>query len=67
MLAPRKFLALGPVDEMGNPAPSKSIEAEFAPVRAAYAAIPGAARALDVRPVRGTGQLGSTLAAWFDQ
>jgi len=39
-----------PVDEMGRPAPSKSIEAEFAPVRAAYAAIPGASRALTFGP-----------------
>ena len=66
-LAPRKLLALGPVDEMGRPAPSESIRTEFAPVHAAYAAIPGASRALDVRPVRGTGQLGPVLAAWFEQ
>ena len=64
-LAPRKLLALGPVDEMGKPAPSESIDAEFAPVRAAYAAIPGASRALDIRPVRGTEELGPMLAAWF--
>jgi hypothetical protein len=66
-LAPRKLLALGPVDEMGRPAPPASIEAEFAPVRAAYAAIPGASRVLDVRPVRGTGQLGTMLAAWLER
>ena len=66
-LAPRKLLALGPVDEMGKPAQPGSIDAEFAPARAAYADIPGASRALDVRPVRGTGQLGPMLAAWFEQ
>jgi len=66
-LAPRKLLALGPVDEMGRPASSTSIDAEFAPVRAAYAAIPGASSALDIRVVRGTGQLGSTLASWFER
>jgi len=66
-LAPRKLLALGPVDEMGKPAPSNSIEAEFAPVRAAYAAIPGASHALDVRPVRGEEELGPVLAAWFER
>jgi cephalosporin-C deacetylase-like acetyl esterase len=66
-LAPRKLLALGPVDEMGKPAPPTSIGAEFAHVRAAYAAIPGASRALDVRPVRGAGQLGSMLAGWFER
>jgi len=66
-LAPRKLLALGPVDEMGKPAPSNSIEAEFAPVRAAYAAIPGAPHALDVRPVRGEEELGPVLAAWFER
>jgi hypothetical protein len=49
-LAPRKLLVLGSVDEMGRPAPSELIETEFAPVRAAYAAIPGASRALDIRP-----------------
>ena len=64
-LAPRKLLALGPVDEMGKPAPPESIDAEFAPARAAYAAIPGASRTLDVRPVRETGQLGPILADWF--
>ncbi len=66
-LAPRRLLALGPVDEMGTPAPSTSIDAEFAPVRAAYAAIPGASRALDVRPVRGSEELAPMLAAWFEQ
>jgi hypothetical protein len=66
-LAPRNLLALGPVDEMGRPASPTSIEAEFAPVRAAFAAIPGASRALDVRPVRGNGQLGTILAAWLEQ
>ena len=65
-LAPRKLLALGPVDEMGQPAPSTSIDAEFAPVRAAYAAIPGTSGALDIRPVRGTEELGPMLAAWFE-
>lgn len=65
-LAPRKLLALSPVDEMGRPAPPQSIDAEFAPVRAAYAAIPGASRALDVRPARGTEALGPLLADWFD-
>jgi hypothetical protein len=66
-LAPRKLLALGPVDEMGTPAPPQSIDAAIAPVRAAYAAIPGASRALDVRPVRGSEQLGPILAAWFEK
>jgi cephalosporin-C deacetylase-like acetyl esterase len=66
-LAPRKLLALGPVDEMGTPAPPQWIDAAIAPVRAAYAAIPGASRALDVRPVRGSEQLGPILAAWFEK
>ena len=65
-LAPRKLLALGPVDEMGKPAPSASIDAEFAHARAAYAAIPGTSGALDIRPVRGTEELGPMLAAWFE-
>jgi hypothetical protein len=66
-LAPRKLLALGPVDEMGKPASPTSIDAEFAPARAAYAAISGASRALDVRPVRGKEELGPMLAAWFER
>jgi cephalosporin-C deacetylase-like acetyl esterase len=66
-LAPRRVLALGPVDEMGRPALPTSIDAEFAPMRAAYAAIPGASRALDVRNVRGSEQLGPMLAAWFER
>jgi hypothetical protein len=66
-LAPRRLLALGPVDQLGRPAPPASIDAEFAPVRAAYAAIPGASRALDVRPDRGTVPLGQALAAWFER
>jgi dienelactone hydrolase len=64
-LAPRRLLAIGPVDGTGSPAPPAAIEGEFAPVRAAYAARPGASRALDVRPDRGAGQLGELLAAWF--
>jgi hypothetical protein len=43
------------------------VDAEFAHVRAAYAAIPGASRALDVRPVREKEDLGLMLAAWFRQ
>ena len=66
-LAPRKLLALGPVDEMGRPVPLKSIDAEFAFVRAAYAAVPGGLRALDVRPARGSEQLGPILADWLDR
>jgi hypothetical protein len=66
-LAPRRLLALGGVDEMGRPATSVSIDAEFALVRAAYAAIPGGLRALDVRPARGSEQLGPILADWLDR
>jgi hypothetical protein len=66
-LAPRRLLALGPVDVMGRPATSASIEAEFALVRAAYAAVPGGLRALDVRPARGSERLGPTLADWLDR
>jgi hypothetical protein len=66
-LAPRKLLALGPVDEMGRPARSESIDAEFATARAAYAGMPGALRAFDVRPTRGPEELGAVLAAWFDR
>jgi hypothetical protein len=66
-LAPRKLLALGPVDEMGRPAPSTSIDAAFASARAAYAASPGASRALDIRPVRGAEELGPMLAGWIER
>jgi hypothetical protein len=52
---------------MGKPAPSTSIDAAFAPSRAAYAAIPGASRALDIRPVRGAEELGPMLAGWFER
>jgi len=63
-LAPRRLLVLGPVDQMGEPAPPALIDSELAPVRAAYAAVPGASGALDIRPVRGTEELGSVLAGW---
>ena len=64
-LAPRRLLALGPVDEMGRPAAQASIDAGFAPVRAAYAAVPGASGALDIRAVKGLEELGSVLAGWI--
>ena len=64
-LAPRRLLVLGPVDQMGEPAPPALIDAEFAPVRAAYAAVPGSSGALDIRPVLGTEELGSVLAGWI--
>ena len=64
-LAPRRLLVLGPVDQMGSPAPSESIDAESALVRAAYAGIPGASAALDIRPVKGMEELGSVLAGWI--
>jgi len=50
---------------MGSPAPSGAIEAEFAPVRAAYAGFPGASAALDIRPVRDIEELGSVRAGWI--
>jgi len=64
-LAPRRLLLLGAVDQMGSPAPSGAIEAEFAPVRAAHTAVPGASGALEVRPALGTEALGSVLAGWI--
>jgi hypothetical protein len=66
-LAPRKLLALGMVDEMGRPAPLTSIDAEFAFVRAAYAAVPGAPGALDIRLEQRTGSLGQVLAGWLEK
>jgi hypothetical protein len=66
-LAPRKLLALGMVDEMGRPAPLTSIDAQFAFVRAAYAAVPGAPGALDIRLEQRTGSLGQVLAGWLEK
>lgn len=62
LLAPRKLLMAGIVDQLGNPAEQAMIDQALAPVRAAYSA---SSASLDVRPGVAHAKLVEVLADWL--
>jgi cephalosporin-C deacetylase-like acetyl esterase len=64
VLAPRKLLMVGIVDQLGRPAGATSIETELSVVRAAYSAGP-ARTAFTIQPAGQANEIGDLLAAWL--